>query len=1123
MPNTMREYRSSRAATLLSLIAALGASAVSAQTVTPPNPPADQTATPTPDQVNAAGASASAEAVTKLPPFEVQSSSKDIGYYTQNTTAGTRLNTSLGDLGASITIISKQQMTDTASVNINDLFLYEASTEGTENYTSDTGFGQGTGIADLVQASPQTQNRVRGIGSVDITRDFYLTSPNIQIDTYNIDDVELSRGPNSNLFGIGSPAGILNVSVEKAVLNKDTNEISARYGSFGDFRSTLNVNRALIPDKLAIAVAGLYANAHPTGQEPEYDIQRREYAAITIKPFAGTTVRANVEYYDNAYRRPNSITPTDEVTPWLAGGSPKWDPITYTATVNGVTSAPITNNSLLPAGLGATLGHYTDSDTNFYLVHGVAQLWEEAQLGTNFIVPGTPTNAVGAVNGTGTNAVTNIWGPIGFERQAITSGNYAKFATSAPAGQVTYPLFEEPGINNPNLLNWQGINTLSLNPGRDKAQTYNVEVEQEIIDNLFLDAGFFSQNFTRVQHNYEGGSVGNAVGIDPNTRFLNGAPNPYFGTPYIDVVHGDDTTNASLNQQERLSLAYTLDFTKHDNWLKWLGHHTLQPFYQHEDILTTTGLYRMEVLDGHSWNTTTDIGGSNSGAAGMFSSQYVLSNGGAAVSFDPGQFVNTNFTYPLTWYNTALNGGTWTNENAKLGPVLFLGQGVKQQQQVWSYGGTLQDYLINDRLVVTLGQRHDYERSRTTLNNETVDPSTGLTDANNLQYWSNWNYADGITRQAGGVLHLTNWLSVHYNQSANFQVTSFGIDEFGNVLPNPTGHGKDYGVSVNLLGDKLVAVMNWYKANEQNSREGTTLYVLRALRTDYGGFVPWAQLIATNNLGAAASPTAINAYASNIIQYPGGLTAMAEATSFAADTLNIQAKGWEFNLIYNPTRNWTMKITADKDTAVNTSVYPFIQQYLASRLPLWTKASDPTLGPFWTSIFGGEGGTFSLGTTITPQQWLAGTVDAAGLDVELAQQGHNQPDLSEYHFNYLTNYQVIQGPLKGFGVGTALRYETPAAIGYRGAAPDPAALGAIDSLQALNPVNGKEVLHQDAWISYKTHLPFDPSIRMTVQLNCRDVWSQGYLQVVGINPDGTPLSYRIIPPRQWYLQTTFDF
>jgi outer membrane receptor protein involved in Fe transport len=1087
---------------------------------------ADQTApaAPTPTQVNAGG-SAGAEPVTALPPFEVQSSSKDIGYYTQNTTMGTRLNSNLGDLGASITVISKQQMTDTASVNINDLFLYEASTEGTENYTSLGGFGKGAGIGDNIQASPQTSNRVRGLGNVDITRDYFLTNPAIQVDTYNIDDAELSRGPNSTLFGIGSPSGILNLSIEKAVLNKDTNEVSARYGSFGDFRSTLNLNRALIPDKLAIAVAGLYSNQHPTGQEPEYDIERREFAAITLKPFAGTTVRANIEFYDNPNRVANSITPADEVTPWLANGSPKWDPITYTATVNGVTSAPITNNLLLPAGLISGLGNAGVGFPQFYIVHGVAQLWEQAQLGTNFASPGSPTNAVGSVNGTGTNAATNIWGPIGEEREVYTAGNYAKFASSAPAGQLTYPLFHEPGISNPQLLNYQGINLLAPNLGEDKATTYHVEVEQEITENLFLDAGWYREQFTTIQHNYMGGNVGNAVLIDPNTRFLNGSPNPYFGEPFTVVQQPADNTDQDLNEQERLSLVYQLDFTKNNNWTKWLGHHTVQAFYQHQEEDTSVSSWRLEVLDAHSWNSTTDIGGPSSSLTDSLTERYYLSNGGAGISYDDGAFVNTNFTFPVTWYNTQLNGGTWTNESTKLGQALVPVSTNKTQEQVWSYAGSLQDYLLNDRLVLTLGQRHDYERSRVT-DGLTVDPTTGLTDVDNLSQFSNWNYADGITRQAGGVLHLTKWLSAHYNQSDNFQVTSLGEDEFGNVLPNPSGTGKDYGVSVSLWDDKLVAEINWYKSNAANSREGTTTYVQRALRTDYGGFVPWAQQIATNNLGTGASATAINAYAQTIIQFPTGLQGLANATQFASDTETVQAQGWEFNLIYNPTRNWTMKLTADQDRAVDSNVYPHVQAYIASRLAVWTKATDPVLGPFWTTVSADKafGGQYSISSAGTPQQWLNGTVDAAGLDVEIAQQGHDQPDLSRYHFNYLTNYQVVTGPWAGFGVGTALRYETPSAIGYLGGAPDPAALGAIDTLQALNPVDGKEVLHQDLWISYKFRLPWlDRRIRATVQLNCRDVWSQGYLETVGINPDGSPQAFRIIPPRQWYLQTTFDF
>jgi hypothetical protein len=1133
-PMTNRPRVSSKtAASAISAFAFLVTMALPALAQTTTTTTTDTTSTttqpvPTPAQVNT-GTSAPSEAVTKLPPFEVQSSSKDVGYYTQNTTMGSRLNSNLGDLASSITVISKQQMTDTSSVNINDLFLYEASTEGTENYTALGGFGKGSGVGDSIQGSPQTSNRVRGLGSVDITHDYFITNSAIISDVYNIDDAELSRGPNSTLFGIGSPSGILNLSIEKAVLNKDTNEVSARFGSFGDFRTTLNINRALIPDKLAIAVAGLYANAHPTAEEPSYDIQRREFAAITIKPFANTTIRANIEYYDNPNRRADSITPTDEITPWLTSGSAKWDPITYTATVGGVTSAPITNNSLLPNGLMYGIGNFSTASANFYIVHGVAQLWEEAQLGTNFSANGTPTNAVGSINGTGTNAATNIWGPIGFERLVGTAGNYTKFASTAianplnPTGtaqQTSYPLFHDPGITNSKLLNWQGVNLLAPNLGENKAITYNVEVEQQITDNLFLEAGWYREQFSTVQHNYLGGNVGNVVQVDPNTRFLNGTPNPYFGLPYMPMEQGDDSSSTSLNEQERMSLVYQLDFTKNDNWTKWFGHHNLQAFYQHRDVTGLSQLFRQEVLDAHSWNTTTDIGAANSGTAGSDAQRYYLANQGAAISFDDGAYVNTNYSYPVTWYNTQLNGGTWTNEMVKMGPTPFNGSSSKSEQQVWSYSGSMQNYLLNDSLVLTFGQRHDYQRSRGTLGT-TVDPSTGLTDLDNLSQWQSYVYADGITRQAGGVAHLTKWLSVHYNQSDNFTVASLGEDQFGNVLPNPTGKGEDYGVSVSLFDDKLVAEMNWYKSNAANSREGTTTFVDRALRVDYSMFLQWSQEIATNNLGAAASTTAINNFAQTIMQNPTGLQGMLNATSHEADTQVVQAKGWEFNLIYNPLRNWTMKFTADQDRAVYSGVYPNIQKYLAARVPVWTKATDPILGPFWTTVSAGNVGNDGGGS---PQTWLNGTVDAAGLDVEIAQQGHDSPDLSRYHFNYLTNYQFVTGSLAGFGVGTAFRYETPSEIGYLGQAPDPVALGAIDGLQAFNVIYGKELIHQDLWVSYKMKLPFlDNRIRMTVQINCRDVWSQGYLQTVQMNPDGTAQAFRIVPPRQWYLQTTFDF
>ena len=82
-----------------------------------------------------AKSTSTSEGVIELSPFVV-GASNDRGYQALNTLSGTRLNTKLEDLGSSITVVTKQQMDDTAVLDLNDVFLYEANTEGTGNSTA---------------------------------------------------------------------------------------------------------------------------------------------------------------------------------------------------------------------------------------------------------------------------------------------------------------------------------------------------------------------------------------------------------------------------------------------------------------------------------------------------------------------------------------------------------------------------------------------------------------------------------------------------------------------------------------------------------------------------------------------------------------------------------------------------------------------------------------------------------------------------------------------------------------------------------------------------------------------------------------------------------------------------
>ena len=119
--------------------------------------------------VTSASSSSSGDVVT-LNPFEVDAS-KDIGYYAENTLAGSRLKTNVGDLASSITVVTKQQLDDTGALNINDVFLYEANTEGAGNYTpvyinrgtATDGIGGYSGD-DGTPLGIATANRVRGLG-----------------------------------------------------------------------------------------------------------------------------------------------------------------------------------------------------------------------------------------------------------------------------------------------------------------------------------------------------------------------------------------------------------------------------------------------------------------------------------------------------------------------------------------------------------------------------------------------------------------------------------------------------------------------------------------------------------------------------------------------------------------------------------------------------------------------------------------------------------------------------------------------------------------------------------------------------------------------------------------------
>src|SRR5690606_7291794 len=145
----------------------------------------------------------------ELSPFAVDAA-EDSGYYASQTLAGSRIMTSVRDLAASISIVTEAYLDDTNATDLAGALLYQGNTEVsglTGNFSGSQGATPGAPIGELARDSfSGGVTRVRGLAAADLTREFFRT--NIPMDTYNTTRVEVQRGANAVLFGMGSPGGI---------------------------------------------------------------------------------------------------------------------------------------------------------------------------------------------------------------------------------------------------------------------------------------------------------------------------------------------------------------------------------------------------------------------------------------------------------------------------------------------------------------------------------------------------------------------------------------------------------------------------------------------------------------------------------------------------------------------------------------------------------------------------------------------------------------------------------------------------------------------------------------------------------------------------------------------------
>ncbi|MCT6721722.1 MULTISPECIES: TonB-dependent siderophore receptor [Acidovorax] len=185
-------------------------------------------------------ASALAQAAS-LPTVTVTSETEE-GYAAPRSSTATKTDTPVRDTPQSISVVTKDQIRDQAAQSLAEATLYVPG----------IGFAQGEGNRETPI--------FRGISS---TGDFFIDGVRDDVqyyrDLYNIERVEVFKGPNAMIFGRGATGGLIN-RVSKQARWTPSLGGSVTLGSNSNRRLTADINQP-ISDQLAFRVNALYENS----------------------------------------------------------------------------------------------------------------------------------------------------------------------------------------------------------------------------------------------------------------------------------------------------------------------------------------------------------------------------------------------------------------------------------------------------------------------------------------------------------------------------------------------------------------------------------------------------------------------------------------------------------------------------------------------------------------------------------------------------------------------------------------------------------------------------------------------------------------------------------------------
>lgn len=1082
------------------------------------------------------------EEIFELSPFEVEAD--EGGWRASETLAGSRMRTSYTDVATQIEALTMDFMDDYSLNNLEEAAMYTVNVEGTDEIVTGNGL-------------PGTQGniRIRGLANGTNSREFFaLRAPG---DNYNVDRIEIASGPNSILFGTGSPAGVINGTLKRASISDDFGDVRLQVSSFGGYRAQIDLNRVLIEDKLAVRLAAVHEDKR-WEQDYASEERRRSYATFTYKPWERTTLSVHFEDVRTESHRPSRNYPTDGITGWYESES-------------------IGNGGGYP---NSHLFMNTSDWANGIDANGDGDFQDEGDTAPKQYVDGNQLfengDNVPVIVGGGLEAPLMGWQD-SVEARSIKDWDHIPSINREADGYT--------------LLNGDyyptNVNTLSdVRWDEDDYQIINAFFTQKLAEDLYFEFGMQEEHnggTFRERINYIGGVQ---VNVDPNAYLPDGVtPNPNAGQQYFQGYPAFDES-VGKTQDFRAAISYELDFQEKSDRFGFLGMHRFgalssgnnswsknQVFRYHLQPKLVNGEYTDAYIPGLEYQLEEIIPGFNS--TPLISAPIETLNGMAVRDGDGNvQFVNDSRWLQdgkrrpqNRWYvnadgiiptadmspgeNWSLvdgNGESWTMNPRNWGHTDSNGVPMVQRDgaansskdRLRTTQFSYQGFFWKNRVVATYGYRDD--RVNNTRAVAELNDDLGLRTNTLLAPFADFNpeNADrGITRTKGiivrpirDIVKLPFGLDIgfHYNESDTFQPSTSQFTAYGERVPGSLGDGEDKGIMFSMFDGKLTARYNEFFNSAGPARAGNTpfnrfrftlngsLNQIRRVLPSYKEEAGWPQ--------SRGGPDSPGVYDTRAGQY--------WVTSFR------EAEGKEFTMNWAVNDNFSVRFNWNEQEVVESNIGNPWLEYTDQVEDFMNGITFKENGNANPQDRNGDGVVSDYTWETAPQsngQWPnadPNNPDAVftikdrwddqvrnggnGIGIIKALEGKSNDFVRQNRFNLNANYRFKDGRMKGVSFGGALRWREAPLIGYGSAI-----VAGTEIVDIDNPFQGEEEMYLDLRYGHRgLKTPFTGDKKFNIQLNVRNALNDDEDIPTLFNALGEPIRFGRITGREFVFSVDFD-